>query len=83
MRLTKPIFGSVATIESRGALLDQAIGRIIPTAYRSRAVERAFAAPDSVEVARDDRPSFAKAREDSWRISLRQTAKIKREAELS
>jgi hypothetical protein len=46
-------------------------------------VERAFAAPDSVEVARDDRPSFAKAREDSWRISLRQTAKIKREAELS
>jgi hypothetical protein len=34
MRLARPIFGSVATIESRIALLDQALGRVRPTAYR-------------------------------------------------
>jgi hypothetical protein len=34
MRIAKPIFGSVATIESRIALPDQAHGRLRPTAYR-------------------------------------------------
>ena len=34
MRIAKPIFGSIATIESRIALLDQAVGRLRPTAYR-------------------------------------------------
>jgi hypothetical protein len=34
MRIVKPIFGSIATIESRIALLDQALGRLRPTAYR-------------------------------------------------
>jgi hypothetical protein len=34
MRIAKPIFGSIATIESRVALLDQALGRLRPTAYR-------------------------------------------------
>jgi hypothetical protein len=34
MRIAKPIFGSVATIESRIALPDQALGRLRPTAYR-------------------------------------------------
>ena len=34
MRIVKPIFGSVATIESRIALPDQALGRVRPTAYR-------------------------------------------------
>jgi hypothetical protein len=33
MRIAKPIFGSVATIESRIALPDQAFGRLRPTAY--------------------------------------------------
>ena len=35
MRLARPIFGSVATIESRIALPDQALGRLRPTAYRN------------------------------------------------
>ena len=34
MQIAKPIFGSVATIESHIALLDQALGRVRPTAYR-------------------------------------------------
>jgi hypothetical protein len=34
MRIAKPIFGSIATIESRIALLDQALGRLRPTAHR-------------------------------------------------
>ena len=34
MRIVKPIFGSVATIESHIALPDQALGRVRPTAYR-------------------------------------------------
>ena len=34
MRVVRPIFGSVATIESHIALLDQALGRLRPTAYR-------------------------------------------------
>jgi hypothetical protein len=34
MRIAKPIFGSVATIESRIALPDQALGRLRPAAYR-------------------------------------------------
>jgi hypothetical protein len=34
MRIAKPIYGSVATIESRIALLDQAVSRVRPTAYR-------------------------------------------------
>jgi hypothetical protein len=34
MRIAKPIFGSIATIEPRIALLDQAVGRLRPTAYR-------------------------------------------------
>jgi hypothetical protein len=34
MRIAKPIFGSVATIKSRIALLDQALGRLRPTAHR-------------------------------------------------
>jgi uncharacterized small protein (DUF1192 family) len=34
MRIAKPIFGSIATIESRIALLYQALGRLKPTAYR-------------------------------------------------
>jgi len=33
MRIAKPIYGSVATIESRIALPDQALGRLTPTAY--------------------------------------------------
>jgi uncharacterized small protein (DUF1192 family) len=35
MRIAKPIFGSVATIESRIALLDQTISRVRPAAYRN------------------------------------------------
>ena len=34
MRIAKRIYGSIATIESRIALLDQAISRLRPTAYR-------------------------------------------------
>jgi hypothetical protein len=34
MRIAKPVFGSVATIESHIALPDQALGRLRPTAYR-------------------------------------------------
>jgi hypothetical protein len=34
MRIARPIFGSIATIESRIALLDQAVSRVTPTAYR-------------------------------------------------
>jgi hypothetical protein len=34
MRIAKPIFGSVATIESRIALPDQAVSRLRPTGYR-------------------------------------------------
>jgi hypothetical protein len=37
MRIAKPIFGSVATIESRIALRDQALGCVRPTAYRDMA----------------------------------------------
>jgi hypothetical protein len=34
MRIAKPIFGSIATIESRIALLDQAVSRVRPTGFR-------------------------------------------------
>ena len=34
MRIAKPIYGSIATIQSRIALLDQALGRLRLTAYR-------------------------------------------------
>jgi hypothetical protein len=34
MRIVKPIFGPVATIESRIALPNQALGHLRPTKYR-------------------------------------------------